>query len=236
MQSTKIVVLAAVLVSLTLAGTTAPSHAQFGPQDQLCKTPPCRPHEPTEPATSSQSTTKRLSLNPYGSQLDGGASFLFHHGRAPIVLPTGRPAFYHGFSVPDDYKGGPLVIELLVESEAVGCNFNLRHDLLFRMGMDSGNVTGDLRALSASSFPFGFPSVNAIQFAAPGNPDETVKLRYEIVYTPLEPGDGIHFGFFRVAGAQDAYDSCDLPLHVGGMSIVYDEHPGLQGPGGLESN
>lgn len=233
MQSTKTLALMAVLVSLTMAGTAFSDPIPLPKRSDHCGTRPCKPQEPAE---SSRPTLKRLSLNPYGSQLDNGASFVFTAYRAPIVLPEGRPAFYHGFTVPDDYKGGPLVLELLVESEATACDFHLRHDILYQMGVHSGNVTGDLRALGASSFPFSFPSVNSIRFDAPDTPDDTIKLRYEIIDGPFEPGDGIHFGLFRVAGGNDVLDTCELPLHVGGMSIVYNEHPGLQGPGGFASN
>ena len=203
MQFTK--TLAAVFVSLTMAGSAIPSNAEFFPQEPQeppCKTPPCKQHEPTEPAHSPQSTMRRLSLNPYGSLLEEPASIDYTQAHAPIELPAGRPGFAQGFTVPEDYKGGPLVVELLVESEAVGCNFNLRNDFVRYMGMHSGNGTGGLKALSASSFPYSLPHYSSLLFAAPNDPDETVKLRFEITEGPFEPGDGIHFGLYRVAGGK----------------------------------
>ena len=45
---------------------------------------------------------KRLSLNPYGSQLDADATFVLSTNEAPIVLPAdARPTFFNGFTIPD---------------------------------------------------------------------------------------------------------------------------------------
>ncbi len=184
---------------------------------------------------------KRLSLNPYGSQLDNDAIFLLSSSHAPIVLPSEfRPTFYNGFTIPDDYKGGALTLELLVESEAVNCSFHLRPDALFRMRLrrsgEFGNTGVGFEGRNASTTPFSLAAGNGIVFAAEDIPHETVRVRFEISDEgediPLAPGDGIHFGIFRETNGND--DTCSLPLHVGGMSIVYNNRRGLAGPGGFK--
>lgn len=183
---------------------------------------------------------KRLSLNPYGSQLDNDASFVLSQSRAPIVLPAEfRPTFYHGFTIPDDYEGGPLTVELLVESDATNCDFHLRPDGMLRMRLrkfgDTGNAYADFQGQDASTTPHGIVA-NGVVFAAADVANETVRVRFEISDAghdhPLAPGDGIHFGIFRETNGN--YDTCSLPLHVGGMSVVYSDRRIPTGGGGFK--
>ena len=184
---------------------------------------------------------KRLSLNPYGSELDNDASFVLSQSRAPIVLPAEfRPVFYNGFTIPDDYKDGPLTIELLVESDATHCDFHLRPDGMLRMRLrkfgDTGNAYADFEARDASTTPYSLPG-GGIVFAAEDVANETVRVRFEISDEghdhPLAPGDGIHFGIFRETNGN--YDTCSLPLHVGGMSVVYSDRRIPGAPGGFKN-
>ena len=238
------IVSVAALISLTMTGNAFSGTQQIPNRSDHCDTRPCKPQEPVESADSSRPTTKRLSLNPYGSQLDHGASFILSGYDAPIILPeNGFPKFHHGFTIPDDYQGGPLILELLVESEATSCDFHMRQTALFRMGVgephDWGGASDGLSPLDASDVLYSLPLGNGIVFTAPATPKESVQVRFKIsdegFSRPFEPGDGIHFGIFRVAMlfAGHDLDTCDLPLRVGGMSIVYNKHLGLQGPGGL---
>ncbi len=183
---------------------------------------------------------KRLSLNPYGSRLDNDATFVLSQSQAPIVLPAEfRPTFWHGFTIPDDYVDGPLTVELLVESDATACSFHLRPDAMFRMRLrelgDAGNAFADFLGEDASTTPWGIVQ-NGVVFAAADVAGETVRVRFEITDDESDhafaPGDAIHFGLFRETNGN--YDTCSLPLHVGGMSVVYSDRRILTGPGGFK--
>lgn len=187
-------------------------------------------------------TLKRLSLNPYGSHLEE-ASFVQSQSQAPIIFPPNyRPALAHGFTIPDDYKGGSLTLVLLVESQATNCDFHLRPNFLFRMqvGAEPSDTGAEFRALKASTTPFTLIN-GGIVFAAPDTVKETVEVQFEISDEgsprPFQPGDGIHFGLFRetLSGneAPDR-DTCYHPLHIGGMSIVYSDSP-IRPVGGLKN-
>lgn len=183
---------------------------------------------------------KRMSLNPYGSQLDNDASFVLSQSRAPIVLPAEyRPSFWHGFTIPDDYKDGPLTVELLVESDATNCDFHLRPEGMLRMRLrklgEVGNAYAEFEGRDASTTPYGVVS-GGVVFSASDVANETVRVRFEISDEghdhPLAPGDGIQFGVFRETNGN--YDTCSLPLHVGGMSVVYSDRRLPGAPGGFK--
>lgn len=187
---------------------------------------------------SALAAEKRLSLNPYGSQLDNDAEFLLGE-RAPIVLPSEfRPAFYNGFTIPNDYKGGDLMLELLVETDATGCSFHLRTDATHRMQVrGAGDPVGapvDLIPMNATTTPYGLTNPTGIVFAAEDVAGDTIRIRWELNdndhSNAFAPGDGIHFGIFRETSGN--YDTCEDNLHVGGMSIVYNRDRGLGAPGG----
>lgn len=174
---------------------------------------------------------QRLSLNPYGSFLEGGASFIASQSDGAVILPTGRPQLSHGFTVPQDYKGEPLVLEVLVASEDTYCTFALRTSFLFvsRAG-EVGPIGTNFPGMDATTTHTA--NNHGVYFQAPVVAQEAVLVRYGIeeFSQPLEPGDAISFGLFRAAATSDPDDTCEMPLHVSGMSIIYNDR---SAPGGL---
>lgn len=215
MDTAKIRAFLVIISCLWIPGTS------YSDPPNLCIDPPCKPLRQTD----------RLSLNPYGSSLRNGAHFVQSAFDAPISLPDeARSSFFHGFTIPENYTGGPLTLELLVEGFDTGCTFVLSAGALFRMGVgeprDFGDAVDGLEALDASS-PHAISSDHrALGFAAADTPQGTVRVRFvmtdEGFSRPLQPGDALNFGITRLAlSALDHWDDCGTDLGIGGMSVVY---------------
>jgi len=165
---------------------------------------------------------KSISLNPYGSELDNGAYFTLSKFEAPLNLPSGRPEFAHGFTVPQDYEKGPLIVRLLVESDDTECVFHLRPNYLYHMSDGEVGFSGTNFVGLDASVPFALID-DGVAFVAPAISQETVEVRFEITEfnLPIVPGDGMNFNIFRAASVDDQVDGCEGPLRVGGMVILY---------------
>ena len=196
----------------------------------------------SKPSGDRQSTAKRLSLNPYGALLSGGASFFLSGFDAPIRLPAngGTPALAIGFTLPHDFTGtdpltagtndlveGSLLVEILWETQATDCDFLLQTNFLYRaragQPRDGGSASGDLDPVDATS-PFRLNLAPGIVLTAPATPHETAKVRYLITsgsgdFPVLQAGDAVTFGIYR----EDLpADSCAEDLGIAGISIVYE--------------
>jgi hypothetical protein len=100
---------------------------------------------------------------------------------------------------------------------------------------EMGNAYAEFQGRDSSTTPYGVVG-GGVVFAAADVANATVRIRFEISDEghdhPLAPGDAIHFGIFRETNGN--YDTCSLPLHVGGMSVVYSNRRILSGPGGFK--
>jgi hypothetical protein len=174
---------------------------------------------------------RRISLNPYGAYLDGGASLLPSGYDGPIRLPGngGAPAFGFGFTVPEEYvPDTDLIVEILWETPETDCTFHLSPTFLFRAGpgepRDFGGASSGLHAVDAST-PFVL-LFQEIVFEAPAKAHETAKVRFRISPTPGEfrpfvAGDAVNFAIFREDW--DADDTCGKgDLGIAGASILYE--------------
>lgn len=172
---------------------------------------------------------KSLSLNPYGALLSGGATALQSGYDGPIRLPANgsTPNLALGFVIPSDYiPNTALIIDVLFETPALDCNFELRPSFLFRARLghprDFGGASAGLEAAGAST-----PSTltaGGIIMAAPGTAFDVGLVRFSIKPTPgefqtLQPGDAVNFGIFREDRTNA--DSCRDTLGIAGISVNY---------------
>ena len=180
-------------------------------------------------AQTDEEKTGRISINPYGVFLDGGAAIKMSGFEAPVRLPGngGVPNISFGFSVPNDYiPTTPLIIELLWETTNTGCNFLFGTNFLFRaadgQNQDLGSPSGGFSPLDAST-EF---TVNefTITTAAPDAAHQTALLRFQVLPTAGEfdsllAGDAVNVSLGRLD--RDANDSCEGDVGIAGISILY---------------
>jgi hypothetical protein len=164
--------------------------------------------------------------------MDGGASLIGSGYDGPIRLPANNafPSFALGFTIPHDYvANADLIVEIVWETPATGCNFHLRPSFLFRARAghprDFGGASSGLNAVDATTtFTIGPGNAQQITMAAPATAHDGAKVRFRLFPVPgefptLQPGDAVDFGIARYDA--DPRDTCTQVLGVAGISIVY---------------
>ncbi len=74
-----------------------------------------------------QGTVRRASLETPSAALGGGATYQASGYAGPLRLPpTGTPSISYGFTIPDDFRSGPLPLEVQVGSPSASCKVVLR--------------------------------------------------------------------------------------------------------------
>ena len=173
--------------------------------------------------------TSRISINPYGVLLDGGAELAMGGFDAPVRLPGngGVPNISFGFSMPNDYlPNSSLTLEVLWETSDTACNVLFGSNFMYRAGegqaQDGGSPAGGFRPVGASTDNEVDDFV--IIVATPENAHETGMVRFEIRATPGEfdsllAGDAVNLSFGRLDRESD--DSCEGDVGIAGLSVVY---------------
>jgi hypothetical protein len=143
--------------------------------------------------TSGSLKQKSISLNVYGSNIDGAATFNIGFGRfAGIFMPDNQiSSFTQNFTLPADYiSGDTIFIRMLVSSTATG-SIDLYPNFISVARAGVGFIAG----VSVSS---GLELLGTVNIPTADTP-------YEIkgfIVSPdgvnaIAPGDGISFGFYR---------------------------------------
>jgi len=162
-----------------------------------------------------QTVTRSLSINPYGTFIDGNAEFDKGYnttvGAQGLIFGNpnagGLGSLHFAFTVPEDYAPGTqMVLRVLWRSDATLCVINLTNNSLYR-SPGNGGLT-DLGALSRQSQMFA--SNNLLQ--------TEVTLFNLNGLGAIQAGDAISAGLFRSGND----DSCSGDLHILGLSIVYE--------------
>jgi hypothetical protein len=76
---------------------------------------------------SASAAIRTFSIDPYGTQIDGGTKSIGSYGAGDIILPSSaHSAFSYGFVIPDDYRANsPIRIVLSWHTPVTGCDFSL---------------------------------------------------------------------------------------------------------------
>jgi hypothetical protein len=162
-----------------------------------------------------QTVTRSLSINPYGTFIEGNAEFDTGYnstvGAQGLILRNpnagGTGSLHFAFTVPEDYAPGTqMVLRVLWRSDATLCVINLTNNSLYR-SPGNGGVT-DSGGLSRQSILF-----------ASNNLLQTEVTLYNLNgLGSIQAGDAISAGLFRSFND----DSCAGDLHILGLSIVYE--------------
>ncbi len=184
-------------------------------------------------AQTGEERTGRLSINPYGVFLDGGAKILMSGFEAPVRLPAnaGVPNISFGFTIPNDYvPTTPLIVELLWETPDTGCSFVFGSNYMFRaaegQNQDLGNPSGGFKPLDAST-EFTLNEFT-ITTTAPEAAHKTAQLRFEIRSTAGEfdsllAGDAVSLSLGRLDKNEE--DTCQSDVGIAGISVIYSINP-----------
>ena len=172
----------------------------------------------TEDKLAAGIVLRSLSLNPYGSNIEGGAVRDTGFGaNAGLSLPdSGTPAFAQGFTLPQDYISGTTIkVDLLWHTSATGCTIEFVPDFISVARAGRAHLVGP-GATTGLSVDGG----NVLTAASTSN--NSVKTMLSITSptsAALEPGDAIIFGVFRrsTSGA----DTCAADMRVQGMLVRY---------------
>jgi hypothetical protein len=166
-------------------------------------------------AAHGQTVTRSLSINPYGTFIEGNAEFDKGYnstvGAQGLILGNpntlGSGSLQFAFTVPEDYAPGTqMALRVLWRSDATLCVINLTNNTLYR-SPGNGGLT-DQGGLSRQSQMFA--SNNLLQ--------TEVTLFNLNGLGAIQAGDAISAGLFRSA----TDDSCSGDLHILGLSIVYE--------------
>jgi len=173
--------------------------------------------------------TGRISINPYGVALNGGAELVMSGTEAPIMLPANEsvPNMAFGYVIPNDYApNSTMILEVLWETADTDCNMLFGSNFMYRAGEGQSHDNG---SPAAGFRPAGASTSNEIDdfvmiVAAPEESMETGMLRFEIRPTPGEfdsllAGDAVNLSFGRLDRESD--DSCDGDVGISGLSVVY---------------
>ena len=173
--------------------------------------------------------TSRISINPYGVLLDGGAELTMGGFDAPVRLPSngGVPNISFGYTTPNDYlPNSSMILEVLWETGDTECNALFGSNFMYRAGegqaQDAGSPAGGFRPVGASTDNEIDDFVMIV--ASPEVAHETGMVRFEIRATPGEfdsllAGDAVNLSFGRLDRESD--DSCESDIGIAGLSIVY---------------
>jgi hypothetical protein len=154
-----------------------------------------------------------LSLNPYGANLEGGASIGSGFTGAIVLPNTGVPSFALGFTVPEDFVGQNLTIRLIWNTASSGCTFSLNPSFISRARPNHPDITG-----AASG---GLSGETILK--ASSNAGEGALAEYTVSpsqgFADIQPGDAMLFGLFRRTDSIN--DTCTGSLTVKGISVRY---------------
>lgn len=168
-----------------------------------------------------QTVPRRLSINPYGSDISqGGASgpgATFSLGSSgggslgAIVMPDpagGTSKFSVGFTLPDDYAPGTdIFLRVIWRSQAISCVVDLRNNSVNWTSPGALNQNGAL--------------IRDAQMVAPNDNRISMETRFRLNFVPLPPfaaGDAFTLGLFR----SPSLDSCSGALYIQGLAIEYE--------------
>lgn len=154
--------------------------------------------------------TKRVSINPFGANLGGGAVFTYGFGAGGIVFPdTGTPMADFGFVVPDDAVTGTAIsVEIVWRATNAGGTVLIR-DNWASLGRVGASPTWFYLNPAATGQAVG--SVALVQKAT------------HVFNTTFQAGDAINYGIFR--STQDATnDSNTSSVQIYGISFLYSAY------------
>ncbi|MBB5208250.1 hypothetical protein [Chiayiivirga flava] len=164
--------------------------------------------------------TRRMSINPYGSDIAQGSSSgpgaTYGIGFSPegslgaIAMPDpsgGLSKFSIGFTLPDDYAPGTeIYLRVVWRSQAISCVIDLRNNNVNWARPGALNDNGAL--------------IKDATMLAPNDNRLSMETKFRFNFVPRPPfagGDTFILGLFR----SSTLDSCDGTLYIQGLAIEY---------------